>query len=114
MFAPTTAEDAASQSNTNRTVDVVVDILKPNAPKIIWEEGDNWVRFINTRGNAWFRDVTYYEMRSRKQDRPRRPPRSALRRCQPPAGRPDRPLPEHPGNPAADAHPGESERLFLP
>jgi hypothetical protein len=63
MFAPTTAEDAASQSNTNRTVDVVVDILKPNAPKIIWEEGDNWVRFINTRGNAWFRDVTYYEMR---------------------------------------------------
>ena len=63
MFAPTTAEDAASQSNTNRTVDVVVDILKPNAPKIVWEEGDNWVRFINTRGNAWFRDVTYYEMR---------------------------------------------------
>jgi len=63
MFAPTSAEEAASQSNTNRTTDVVMEILKPNIPKIIWEEGDNWVRFINTRGNAWFRDVTYYEMR---------------------------------------------------
>ena len=63
MFAPTSAEEAASQSNTNRTVEVLVDILKPNIPKIPWEEGDNWVRFIDTRGNAWFRDVTYFEMR---------------------------------------------------
>jgi hypothetical protein len=63
MFAPTSAEEAASQSNTNRTAEVLVDILKPNIPKILWEEGDNWVRFINTRGNMWYRDVTYFEMR---------------------------------------------------
>lgn len=63
MFAPTTAEEAANQSNTNRGIEVVADILKPNVGKMSWEEGDNWIRFINTRGSAWFQDVTYYEMR---------------------------------------------------
>lgn len=63
MFAPTSADEAAKQSDTNRGIEIVADILKPNVPKMNWEEGDNWTRFINTRGNAWFQDVSYYEMR---------------------------------------------------
>ena len=64
MFAPTSAADAANQSNPNRGIEVIVDILKPSAVRHTWEEGDNWMRFINTRGQPWFQDVTYYEMRS--------------------------------------------------
>jgi hypothetical protein len=64
MFAPTTAEDAATQSNTNKSVEVVADILKPGVNRHTFVEGDNWMRFINTRGSAWFEAITYYEMRA--------------------------------------------------
>ena len=63
MFAPTSAEVAAKQSNPKREIEVMTDVLKPDVPKLAWAEGDNWVRFINTWGNDWFQDVTYYEMR---------------------------------------------------
>jgi len=63
MFAPTSPEDAAKQSNPNRGTEVVVDILKPNVLVHKFEEGDNWMRFINTSGAAWFRDISYYETR---------------------------------------------------
>ena len=64
MFAPTSPEEAAKQSTATQGIDVLVDILKPGTPRHEFEEGDNWMRFVNTCGEPWFVDVTYFEMRA--------------------------------------------------
>jgi hypothetical protein len=63
MFAPTTPEEAASQSATNRSFEIVADILKKDTPRHQWEEGDNWMRFLNPFRNPWYIPVEYYEVR---------------------------------------------------
>jgi len=63
MFTPTTDEEAAKQSNTNRGVDILVDILKPDILRHEFEEGDNWMRFLNTYGDPWNEIVPYYDLR---------------------------------------------------
>jgi hypothetical protein len=63
MFTPTTDEEAAKQSNTNRGVDILVDILKPDVLHHEFEEGDNWMRFISTYGDPWNEIVPYYDLR---------------------------------------------------
>lgn len=62
MFAPTTPEEAAAQSTPSRGMEVVADILKPNTPRLKWEEGDNWMRFLNPYRNPWYLAVPTYEM----------------------------------------------------
>ena len=62
MYASTSAEEAASQSNPNQTIKVVSDLLKTNVPRINFVEGDNWVRFINPYKNPWYIGVGFYKM----------------------------------------------------
>ena len=64
QFVPTSEEEAAKQSNPNRGLDIVADILQPGTPVYKWEEGDNWMRFIKTGTDPWFIPVTYYEMKA--------------------------------------------------
>ena len=63
MFAPTTPEEAASQSAPNRSFEIVTDILKKDTPRHQWEEGDNWMRFVNPFRNPWYIPVEYYEVK---------------------------------------------------
>jgi hypothetical protein len=62
MYASTSAEEAASQSNPNQTTKVVSDLVKSNVPRINFVEGDNWVRFINPYRNPWYIAVGFYKM----------------------------------------------------
>ena len=62
MYASTSAEEAASQSNPNQTTKVVSDLVKNNVPRINFVEGDNWVRFINPYKNPWYIGVGFYKM----------------------------------------------------
>jgi len=62
MYASTSAEEAASQSNPNQTIKVVSDLVKTNVPRINFVEGDNWVRFINPYKNPWYIGVGFYKM----------------------------------------------------
>ncbi len=62
MYGPTSAEEAASQSNPNQTTKVISDLVKSNAPRITFEEGDNWVRIINPYRKPWYIAVGFYKM----------------------------------------------------
>lgn len=62
MYAPTSAEEAASQSTPNQTTKVISDLVKSNVPRIAFEEGDNWLRFINPYRKPWYIAVGFYKM----------------------------------------------------
>ena len=62
MYAPTSAEEAASQSTPNQTTKVISDLVKSNVPRITFEEGDNWLRFINPYRKPWYIAVGFYKM----------------------------------------------------
>ncbi len=62
MYAPTSAEEAASQSTPNQTTKVICDLVKSNVPRITFEEGDNWLRFINPFRKPWYVAVGFYKM----------------------------------------------------
>ena len=62
MYGPTSAEEAASQSTPNQTTKVISDLVKSNVPRITFEEGDNWLRFINPYRKPWYFAVGFYKM----------------------------------------------------
>src|SRR2546427_7778226 len=62
MYGPTSAEEAANQSNPNQTTKVISDLVKSNVPRITFEEGDNWLRFINPYRKPWYIAVGLYKM----------------------------------------------------
>ncbi len=62
MYAPTSAEEAANQSTPNQTTKVISDLVKSNVPRITFEEGDNWLRFINPYRKPWYIAVGFYKM----------------------------------------------------
>ncbi len=62
MYGPTSAEEAANQSNPNQTTKVISDLVKSNVPRITFEEGDNWLRFINPYRKPWYIAVGFYKM----------------------------------------------------
>jgi len=62
MYGPTSAEEAASQSNPNQTTKVISDLVKSNVPRVTFEEGDNWLRFINPYRKPWYIAVGFYKM----------------------------------------------------
>ena len=62
MYGPTSAEEAASQSNPNQTTKVISDLVKSNVARITFEEGDNWLRIINPYRKPWYIAVGFYKM----------------------------------------------------
>jgi hypothetical protein len=62
MYGPTSAEEAASQSNPTQTTQVISDLIKSHVPRIAFEEGDNWLRFINPYRKPWYIAVGFYKM----------------------------------------------------
>src|SRR5207247_8783036 len=65
MYGPTSAEEAANQSNPNQTTKVISDLVKSNVPRITFEEGDNWLRIINPYRKPWYIAVRSYQMHRR-------------------------------------------------